>query len=627
MSTITAQSETLGFQAEVKQLLDLVTHSLYSNKEIFLRELISNASDALDRLRFSALSDNALLENETELKIWIEFDAQKSTVTIRDNGIGMSREEIIENLGTIAKSGTRNFLESLAKDKSKDTHLIGQFGVGFYSSFVVSDKVIVKSRRAGMQSNQGVMWESAGTGDYTVSNIEKADRGTEIILHLKEDEKEFLDAWRLRNIIHKYSDHILFPILMHKADTDEKNPEFEVVNRATALWTLQKKDIQEKDYYELYKHISHDFEDPLLYSHNHIEGKLDYISLLFIPQHAPFDLWQPDRRHGLKLYSERVFIMDDAEHLLPAYLRFVRGIVDSKDLPLNVSREILQNTKIIDQIKSGIVKRVLEMLEKLANEDKEKYAKFWQAFGQVIKEGPAEDFGNREKIAKLLRFATTFDDSEEQTVSLDDYIQRMLKDQDKIYYITASSFIAAKNSPHLEIFRAKNIEVLLLSDRVDEWLVAHLPEYQGKKLVSISKGDLNLESKDEKAKETEVKKEEYQDVVKKMQKILGDKVKEIRISDRLTDSPACLVAAENDMSVHLQRLLKATGQEVPTVKPILEINPKHLLVQKIKNNPKDELAKNITEILFAEALLAEGGQLENPAEFVKQINQLFLEKD
>jgi len=623
-------TETLNFQAEVKQLLHLVTHSLYSNKEIFLRELISNASDALDRLRFAALSDANIYENDKDLKIYISFDEKAQTITIRDNGIGMSREEVIANLGTIAKSGTREFLKSLTGDQAKDAHVIGQFGVGFYSSFVVSDKVTVKSRRAGLPANQGVVWESEGTGEYTIDNIELQNRGTEITLHIKKDDSDFLNNWRLRSIITKYSDHILFPIMMPKTlDEDKKKEkkdgevEWEMVNRATALWTLPKQDIKEEEYKEFYKHVSHDFEDPLLYSHNRVEGKLEYTTLLYIPARAPFDLWQREHRYGLKLYVERVFIMDDAENLLPSYLRFVRGIVDSKDLPLNVSREILQNNKVIESIKSGVTKRVLDMLDKLAEEDKEKYAKLWTTFGAVLKEGPAEDFINREKIAKLLRFASTYTNSSEQRVSLDDYISRMVKDQDKIYYLIAENFVTAENSPLLEIFRKKGIEVLLLTDRIDEWLCSNLSEYKDKKLQSINKASLEtdkLQDKEEKDKKEESSKT-FKDTIKKMQKILDKKVKEVRLSSRLVDAAACLVFEDSSPSIHLQKILKAAQQEMPDMPPIFEINPDHILVQKLKDESDETRFADLTEILFAEALLAEGGQLQNPIDFVKRLNK------
>ncbi len=637
--TVKAQPETLGFQAEVKQLLHLVTHSLYSNKEIFLRELISNASDAADKLRFEALADAALYEKDSDLKIWIDFDKEQRTITMRDNGIGMSREEVIDNLGTIAKSGTRSFLESLTGDQAKDNKLIGQFGVGFYSAFVVSDKVTVTSRRAGMKHDQGVQWESAGEGDYTIQNVNKAERGTEIVLHLKKDEDEFLDNWRLRSIITKYSDHILLPIVMKQeevlSEEDKKNKKEptiteEVVNKATALWTLQKNKIKNEEYQDLYKHISHDFEDSLLWAHNKVEGKLEYISLLYIPAKAPFDLWNQEQKHGLKLYVQRVFVMDDAKQLLPLYLRFVKGIVDSNDLPLNVSREILQNSAIIESIKAGVVKRILDMLAKLAKDDAEKYAKFWEAFGKVLKEGVGEDFANKDKIAALLRFASTEKDSAEQTVSFADYVGRMKPGQEAIYYITADSFTAAKNSPHLEIFRKKGIEVLLLTDRVDEWLVTNFMEFEGKKLHSVAKGDLDLsklaDKKPEKSKKkAEETKGEYESMLKQMQEVLGEKVTEVRLTDRLTDSPACLVVGEFDMSAQLQRIMQAAGQNMPGSKPTLELNPEHMLVQKLKDEQDDTRFGEWTNILFDQALLTEGGKLDDPATFVKRLNKLLLE--
>lgn len=617
------QTETLGFQAEVKQLLHLVTHALYSNKEIFLRELISNASDAADKLRFEALSDAALYEDNSDLKIWLDVDEKQRTITIRDNGIGMSREEVIANLGTIAKSGTREFLQSITDDKVKDLNLIGQFGVGFYSAFVVADKVTVKTRRAGMQADQGVLWESTGTGEYTIQNVNKPERGTEITLYTKKDEDEFLEPSRLRHIITKYSDHILLPIIMKKPQTTEE----EVVNSAKALWTLPKNQIKEEEYKELYKHIAHDFEEPLLWSHNQVEGKLEYISLLYIPARAPFDLFNRERSQGLKLYVRRVFIMDDAQQLLPNYLRFVRGVVDSNDLPLNVSREILQNNKTIDAIRSGITKRVLSILENLAKEDKEKYTKFWNAFGAVLKEGPAEDFANKEAIAKLLRFSSTHNDNPEQTISFDDYLTRMQTGQEKIYYVTADNFTAAKNSPHLEIFRKKGIEVLLLSQPIDEWLVTHLAEYQGKSLQSVTRGDLDIDkfaAKSDTAEEKQIA-DDFANVIKQMQDVLGEKIKLVRLSQRLTDSPACLVADEADMGIHLQKLLQAAGQNFPKSKPILEINPEHPLIVKLKNEQDDQRFSEWSQIIFDQALLAEGSQLEDPAGFVKRLNTLMLE--
>jgi molecular chaperone HtpG len=646
------QEEKLSFQAEVKQLLHIVTHSLYSNKEIFLRELIANASDAADKLRFNALSNDALYEGDSKLWIKVLFDKNARTITVRDNGIGMSREEVIANLGTIAKSHTKEFLESLTKDKAKDTNLIGQFGVGFYSSFVVAKKVIVNTRGAGKSPKQGVRWESTADGEYIIKNIEQTWRGTEVILHLKPEEDEFLDDWKLRSIIKKYSDHILLPIYMQKQvdiekDKKDKKDEKgikdvsvveEVVNRATALWTLPKKDIKEEDYKELYKHITHDFNVPLLWSHNVIEGKLEYISLLYIPEHAPFDMGNREQRHGLKLYVQRIFVMDDAEQLLPNYLRFVRGIVDSKDLPLNISREILQNNRIIDNIKGGIVKRILDILEKLAQNDKDKYTKFWNAFGQVLKEGIMEDHANKDRIAKLLRFVTMHDSNGDKkgNISLDEYISRMKPKQEKLYYITADSITAAMNSPHLEIFKQKGIEVLLFVNRIDEWMVSNLHEYAGKKLQSVTKGDIDLseiqptkdkavDKKDKKSEEDKSSKEELGSIIKKMQTVLADKVKEVRLSKRLTDSPTCLVTGENEMSMHLQNIMMASGQSTPRGKPTLEVNPKHQLVLQLKQEKDEQKFANWTNLLFEQALLTEGGRLDDPASFVKRFNSMLLE--
>jgi len=629
--TVEAHKETLGFQAEVKQLLQLMIHSLYSNKEIFLRELISNASDACDKLRFEALSDDALWEGDNELKIRVSFDKAARTVTISDNGIGMSRQEVIDNIGTIAKSGTRQFFESLTGDQAKDAHLIGQFGVGFYSAFIIADKVILTTRRAGLGAEHGVRWESDGAGDYTLETVEKAGRGTEVVLHLREGEDEFLDGWRLRSIIRKYSDHITLPIVMAKERygeaEKEQAPEEETVNQASALWARSKNDISEDEYKEFYKHVAHDFEAPLLWSHSRVEGKLEYTSLLYIPQRAPFDLWDRERRHGIKLYVRRVFIMEDAEKLMPAYLRFVRGVIDSNDLPLNVSREILQHSKVIDAIRGGSVKKVLGMLEDLAKNDAEKYQSFWNEFGRVLKEGPGEDFANREQIGKLLRFATTHTDSSDQTVALADYIQRMKEGQEAIYYITADTFAAAKNSPHLEIFRKKGIEVLLLSDRVDEWLVSSLTEFDGKPLKSVTKGALDLgklEDEEEKKAQEKVA-DDFKDLVAKVKETLGDKVKEVRITHRLTVSPACLVAGEHDMSAHLERILKQAGQKIGGSKPILELNPQHPLVLRLKGECEGARFSDWVSILFDQALLAEGGQLDDPAAFVQRLNQLLLE--
>jgi len=631
-----AQQEKLHFQAEVKQLLHLVVHSLYSNKEIFLRELISNASDAADKLRFEALSDPALYESDSELKIHVSFDEKARTITISDNGIGMGRDEIIENLGTIAKSGTRDFLSKLTGDQKNDSHLIGQFGVGFYSAFIVADKVTVISRRAGLTKEHGVCWESSGEGDYTLSNVEKLTRGTDIILHLKEGENDFLNDWRLRTIITKYSDHINLPIMMYKLsgvdEKEDKPQEWEMVNRATALWVMPKNKITDEQYKEHYKHIAHDFTEPLTWSHNRVEGgNLDYISLLYIPSHAPTNLWQPDQQHGLKLYVQRVFIMDKVEQFMPLYLRFVRGIVDTNALPLNISREILQDNPVITNLRSALIKRTLDMLEKMVKDEPEKYAKFWDQFGAILKEGPAEDFANRERIAKLLRFSSTHTDSPTQTVSLEDYVKRMKPEQKKIYFISAESFNAAKASPQLEIFRKNNVEVLLLTDRVDEWLVAHLGEFEEKPLQSVAKGDVNLdeisspEDKKEQAKKEESVKKEFDDIVKQVKSVLENHVKDVRISHRLTNSPSCLVADENDMGIQLQRMLKAAGQAVPESKPIFELNPEHQLVQLLKNEKNQERFNEWAHILFDQAVLAEGGQLKDPALFVQRMNKLFLE--
>jgi molecular chaperone HtpG len=625
----TTTKETLGFQAEVKQLLHLMIHSLYSNKEIVLRELISNASDAADKLRFEALSDGALFENDSELKIRISFDKAARTLTFSDNGIGMSRQEVIDNIGTIAKSGTREFFSQLSGDQKKDATLIGQFGVGFYSAFILADKVTLSTRRAGLTAEHGVRWESTGSGDYTLEVIDKPARGTEIVLHLREGEDEFLNDWKIKSIIRKYSDHITLPIVMKKSDwkDGEQVPtdEDETVNQASALWSRTKNDITEEQYAEFYKHVAHDFDKPLAWSHNRVEGKQEYISLLYIPGRAPFDLYDRERRHGIKLYVKRVFIMDDAEQLMPQYLRFVRGVIDSADLPLNVSREILQHSKEIDGIKAGSVKKVLGLLEDMAENDQEKYATFWKEFGRVLKEGPGEDFGNKEKIAGLLRFASTHADTDEETVSLKDYIARMKEGQEHIYYVTADSFAAAKHSPHLEIFRKKGIEVLLLSDRVDEWLVSGLTEFEGKKLQSVAKGDLDLGSlEDESEKEAQKQAEdEFKDLVEKIKSTLGeDKVKEVRVTHRLTDSPACIVTGENDMSANLERLLKAAGQNAPSTKPVLEINPQHSLVTRLKSESDDARFADWANLLFDQTLLAEGGQLEDPASFVKRLNSL-----
>jgi molecular chaperone HtpG len=627
----TSSKETLGFQAEVKQLLQLMIHSLYSNKEIFLRELISNASDAADKLRFEALSDAALFENDSALKIRIAFDNAARTITISDNGIGMNRQEVIDNIGTIAKSGTREFFSQLSGDQAKDANLIGQFGVGFYSAFIVADKVTLTTRRAGLTAEHGVRWESAGEGDFTLEVVEKPARGTEITLHLREGEDEFLSDWKLKSIIRKYSDHITLPIVMKKSEwkDGEEVPtdEDETVNKASALWARAKSEITEEEYQEFYKHVSHDFEPPLAWSHNRVEGKQEYISLLYLPTRAPFDLYDRERRHGIKLYVRRVFIMDDAEKLMPQYLRFIRGVIDSADLPLNVSREILQHSREIDAIKAGSVKKVLGLLEDMAENEPEKYAGFWNEFGRVLKEGPGEDFANKEKIAGLLRFASTQLDNEEQVVSFKQYIERMKEGQDKIYYITADTFAAAQHSPHLEIFRKKGIEVLLLSDRVDEWLLGSLTEFEGKKLQSVAKGDLDLGKLEDEAEKEQQKKveDEFKPLVEKIQTALGESVKEVRVTHRLTDSPACLVSGEHDLSGNLERILKAAGQKTPSTKPVLEINPQHAILQRLGTEADEARFADWALVLFDQALLAEGGQLEDPASFVRRMNGLLAQ--
>ncbi|MFZ1326085.1 MAG: molecular chaperone HtpG [Candidatus Contendobacter sp.] len=629
--TVEAHKETLGFQAEVQQLLRLVAHSLYSHKEVFLRELISNASDACDKLRFEALTDSALYENDPDLKIRISFDKDARTITVADNGIGMDRQEVIDNIGTIARSGTRQFMQKLTGDQAKDANLIGQFGVGFYSSFIVADKVVLLTRRAGMSAEDGVRWESNGEGEYTLETVNKPTRGTEVILHLREDETDLLAEWQLRSIITKYSDHITLPVIMpvQKFSEDKDAPpqiEDERINQAAALWARSKQDIKEEEYKEFYKHVGHDFEEPLAWTHNRVEGKLEYTSLLFLPGRAPFDLWDREQRHGVKLYVQRVFIMDDAEHLMPRYLRFVRGVIDSNDLPLNISREILQNSKVVDGIRAGSVKKVLGLLEDMAANDAEKYGKFWKEFGRVLKEGPAEDYSNREQIAKLLRFASTQTDSAEQIVSLTDYIGRMKEGQDKIYYISAESFAAAKNSPHLEIFRKKGLEVLLLTDRVDEWLMSHLTEFEGKPLQSVAKGALDLDqiASEEEKQEQKQAAEQHKDLLARVKEILGDQVKDVRISSRLTDSPACLVVDEHALSAHLERMLRDAGQNVPISKPYLELNPQHPLVTRLQGEADVGRFGDLTHLLFEQAVLAEGGQLEDPANFVKRLNGLLL---
>jgi molecular chaperone HtpG len=625
--TVDTQKETLEFQTEVKQLLHIMIHSLYSNKEIFLRELVSNSSDACDKLRFEALANDKLYDGNTDLRIRVDFDKEEKTVTITDTGIGMTRDEVVENIGTIAKSGTRQFFESLTGDQSKDTQLIGQFGVGFYSSFIVADKVTLTTRRAGLGAEQGVRWTSGGDGEFTLETIEKAERGTEVVLHLRDSEAEFLDSFRLKNIIHKYSDHIPLSIEMLAEAEEDKEAEYEAVNKASALWARPRNEVTEEEYKEFYKHVAHDFEDPMKWVHSHVEGSQSYKTLFYIPARAPFDLYDRDSRHGIKLYVRRVFIMDDAEQLMPYYLRFVRGLVDSDDLPLNVSREILQHNKLIDTIRSGSVKKVLGLLESMAKNEPEAYADFWKQFGNVMKEGPGEDHANKERIAKLLRFSTTETDGEDQTVSLDDYIARMKDGQDKIYYITADSFAAAKNSPHLQIFRRKGIEVLLLSDRVDEWLVSHLNEYDGKSLASIAKGDLDLDKlSDEEEKEAAKKTEgEYANLVERMQEVLAERVNAVRVSQRLTDSPSCLVMGEHDMALHMQQMLKQAGHAVPPSKPDLEINPGHVLVSRLKDETDEVRFASWSNVLLDQAMLSEGGQLEDPVAFVNRLNDLLLE--
>jgi molecular chaperone HtpG len=631
-----ATKETYKFESEVSQILQLMIHSLYSNKEIFLRELISNASDACDKLRFESLSDASLMASDAELKIQIEYNEKDKTITVRDNGIGMTREEVIANIGTIAKSGTKEFLQNLTGDQAKDSNLIGQFGVGFYSAFIVADKVELKTRSARLGSEAGVHWESAGTGEYDLEEVDLPNAGTEVILHLKDDEKELLSGWRLRSIISKYSDHVPIPIeMLEEKDSTEKDdekaaqeePKWEVVNKASALWTRAKSDITDDEYKEFYKHVGHDFADPLAWSHNRVEGKTEYISLLYLPSKAPFDLFEPKQTHGLKLYVQRVFIMEDADKLMPKYLRFVRGVIDSSDLPLNVSREILQGNKVLDSIRSGSVKKVLGLLENMAKNEPEQYQAFWKEFGKVLKEGPAEDFANKDQIAKLLRFASTKEDKQEQTVSLQDYIDRMPEGQESIYYITADNFNAAKNSPHLEIFRKKGIEVLLMYDRVDEWLMGSFNEFEGKKFVSVAKGELDLDKLTDK-EEQELQKKTEKDaegIVKKIKDSLGDRVDKVRVSHRLTTSPACIVLNEHDMALYMQQLLKQVGQDMPTTKPILEINPTHPLLMKMEDESNDEQLTDWSMLLFEQALLAEGGQLENPADFVARLNKIMLD--
>ncbi|ELR67312.1 Chaperone protein HtpG [Photobacterium marinum] len=621
--------ETRGFQSEVKQLLHLMIHSLYSNKEIFLRELISNASDAADKLRFRALSQSDLYENDAELGVKLSYNEEAGTLTVSDNGIGMTRDEVIEHLGTIAKSGTKDFFAKLSEEETKDSQLIGQFGVGFYSAFIVADAVTVNTRAAGTPADQAVRWHSTGEGDYSVEDIEKAGRGTEIILHLREEEKEFLSEYRLRDIIGKYSDHIGIPVQIQTAERDEEgketgNKKWEQINKAQALWTRNKSDITDEEYQEFYKHVSHDFAEPLIWSHNRVEGKQDYTSLLYIPSKAPWDMYNRDSKHGLKLYVQRVFIMDDAQQFMPSYLRFMRGLIDSNDLPLNVSREILQDNKVTQSLRKACTKRALTMMERLANNDAEKYQTLWDEFGQVLKEGPAEDFANRDKIAKLLRFSSTHTDSTEQNVSLAAYVERMKEGQDKIYYLTADTFTAAKNSPHLEQFRAKGLEVLLMHDRIDEWLMGNLPEFDGKAFQAITKADLDLstfedEEEKEKHKETE---EAFQSVIERTKSYLGERVQDVRATFKLHDTPAVVVTGEHEMGTQMAKLLAAAGHEAPEVKYILELNPEHKLVNKMADEADEEQFGLWVEMLLGQALLAERGSVEDPSQFLSAVNKL-----
>ncbi|UJD98031.1 molecular chaperone HtpG [Serratia plymuthica] len=614
--------ETRGFQSEVKQLLHLMIHSLYSNKEIFLRELISNASDAADKLRFRALSAPELYEGDGELRVRLSFDKDQRTLTIADNGIGMSRDEVIENLGTIAKSGTKSFLESIGSDQAKDSQLIGQFGVGFYSAFIVADKVTVRTRVAGAAADQGVFWESAGEGDYTIADDTKEDRGTEITLHLREGEDEYLDAWRLRSVIGKYSDHIALPVEIESKNEEDGTVTWEKINKAQALWTRSKADVTDEEYKEFYKHIAHDFTDPLSWSHNRVEGKQEYTSLLYIPAQAPWDMWNRDHKHGLKLYVQRVFIMDDAEQFMPNYLRFVRGLIDSNDLPLNVSREILQDSRVTQNLRGALTKRVLQMLEKLAKDDAEGYQKFWQQFGLVLKEGPAEDGGNKEAIAKLLRFASTQGDSSAQTVSLEEYVGRMAEGQDKIYYITADSYAAAKSSPHLELFRKKGIEVLLLSDRIDEWMMSYLTEFDGKPFQSVSKADEALDKLADETEEQKAAEKQLEPFVDRVKTLLGDRVKDVRLTHRLTDTPAIVTTGADEMSTQMAKLFAAAGQEAPEVKYIFELNPEHVLVKRASDVGDNEQFAEWIDLLMDQALLAERGTLEDPNQFIRRMNKL-----
>ena len=628
--SVETQKETLGFQTEVKQLLHLMIHSLYSNKEIFLRELISNASDAADKLRFEALAKPELLEGGAELKIRLSFDKDAKTVTLEDNGIGMNRDEVIAHLGTIAKSGTADFLKNLSGDQKKDSHLIGQFGVGFYSAFIVADQVEVFTRRAGAAASEGVHWSSKGEGEFEVASIDKAERGTRIVLHLKSGEEEFADGWRLRNIVKKYSDHIALPIELPKEQHGEDAPaevEWETVNRASALWTRPRTEIKDEEYQEFYKHVGHDFENPLSWSHNKVEGKLEYTSLLYVPGRAPFDLYHREAPKGLKLYVQRVFIMDQADEFLPLYLRFIKGVVDSNDLSLNVSREILQSGPVIDSMKSALTKRVLDMLEKLAKDKPDDYKAFWKAFGQVLKEGPAEDFANKEKIAGLLRFASTAGEGDEQSVSLADYLGRVKEGQDKIYYLTGESYAQIKNSPHLEVFRKKGIEVLLLTDRIDEWLMSYLTEFDGKQFVDVARGDLDLgklDSEEDKKAQEEVAKAK-EGLIERLKGALGEQVKEVRVSHRLTDSPAILAIGEQDLGLQMRQILEASGQKVPESKPIFEFNPSHPLIERLDAEPDEDRFADLSHILFDQAALAAGDSLKDPAAYVQRLNKLLVE--
>lgn len=638
--TTATNKETLGFQTEAKQLLQLMIHSLYSNKEIFLRELISNASDAADKLRFEALADGTLYENDPELKITITFDQEAKTLSISDNGIGMSKDDVISHLGTIAKSGTAEFLGRLSGDEKKDSQLIGQFGVGFYSAFIVADRVEVLTRRAGLEPSEGIHWESEGEADFSVESIEKADRGTTVILHLREDSADFADNWRIRSVVKKYSDHIAIPVLMEKQATpdyddegkekpaeENTTPEFEAVNDATALWTRSRSEVTDEEYIEFYKHVSHDFEDPLSWTHNKVEGKLEYNSLLYVPKKAPFDMWNREASRGLKLYVQRTFIMDDAEQFLPLYLRFIKGVIDSNDLSLNVSREILQQDPAVDSMKSAVTKRVLDTLSKIAKNDGEKYQLFWDQFGQVLKEGPAEDFSNKEKIAKLLRFASTHTNTDVQSNSLEDYVGRMKEGQDKIYYVAAENFTTGSNSPHLEVFRKKDIEVLVFYDRIDEWLMGHMMDFDGKQFQDVGKGELNLgdlEGEDDK-KEKEKLETENKDLIERVKKVLGEKIDSVRVTNRLTDSPACLVVGEDDMGAQMRRIMEQAGQAMPESKPILELNPEHSLVKKLDQESDEDRFTDLVDILFDQSTLAEGGQLDDPAAYVHRLNKLILD--